>query len=448
MALVACTATCSQILALPDRQAVPNYECSPQTSDIGCACVAGFADCDGDLANGCEVKLASDDRHCGKCNNDCKLEGHCSDGQCRCGATTCSTDECRETSAGPRCICDSETWPTSAPAVADGSSKLDLVFAMRSFGFERDDGVLAGYDLDGYCTGCDCPQDDSKDTCKQRFEEKNIADGNPLGIDNAAAGIITTALAIAKGETIEQLSKEMDNGAWSVLFRVRDYSGEANDPEVRVAIYAGRSFSSDPCNGAGSKPKWDGTDPWPVRADSLKGSASAPTNACGDTLGLSYDKPRFEDTKAFVSGGHLTATWPDNVTFFIAGAADGIGVELHQAVFTAKLERDPAGNWRLSDGLFGGGWPEKALFKSVSATKISGKPLCTNDPSYSTLKNLICRNEDVRTEKGGPTSLCNALSFAIAFDAQLVKLGSVIPPESATAGCPPALDPAHDDCAN
>jgi hypothetical protein len=34
-------------------------------------CTAGFADCDGDLANGCEVDLGSDKNNCGACNNQC-----------------------------------------------------------------------------------------------------------------------------------------------------------------------------------------------------------------------------------------------------------------------------------------------------------------------------------------------------------------------------------------
>ncbi len=55
-------------------------------------CAAGFADCDGDPTNGCEVNLQTDENRCGSCGNVCGLKpntirGSCSAGTCR---YTCS----------------------------------------------------------------------------------------------------------------------------------------------------------------------------------------------------------------------------------------------------------------------------------------------------------------------------------------------------------------------
>ncbi len=47
----------------------------------GCACAAGFGDCDGDPANGCEVTLENPD-HCGVCGHSC-LGGSCVAGSCQ-----------------------------------------------------------------------------------------------------------------------------------------------------------------------------------------------------------------------------------------------------------------------------------------------------------------------------------------------------------------------------
>lgn len=52
--------------------------------DGACAattCDDGFADCDGDAANGCEVELASNADHCDACGHSCLL-GTCNDGAC------------------------------------------------------------------------------------------------------------------------------------------------------------------------------------------------------------------------------------------------------------------------------------------------------------------------------------------------------------------------------
>jgi Dickkopf N-terminal cysteine-rich region len=51
------------------------------------ACEAGFADCDGDPDNGCEVDLANDPRHCGACRASCATanvaEAVCAESRCR-----------------------------------------------------------------------------------------------------------------------------------------------------------------------------------------------------------------------------------------------------------------------------------------------------------------------------------------------------------------------------
>jgi hypothetical protein len=63
-------------------------------SSGGCAlavCDAGFADCDGNAANGCEASLASPE-HCGTCGNVCSDGATCNNGSCSNAAAACSDD--------------------------------------------------------------------------------------------------------------------------------------------------------------------------------------------------------------------------------------------------------------------------------------------------------------------------------------------------------------------
>ncbi len=46
------------------------------------SCADGYADCDEDLANGCEVDLTTTATSCGSCGHSC-LEGECSDAECQ-----------------------------------------------------------------------------------------------------------------------------------------------------------------------------------------------------------------------------------------------------------------------------------------------------------------------------------------------------------------------------
>ncbi|MDP3275118.1 MAG: hypothetical protein Q8Q09_07965, partial [Deltaproteobacteria bacterium] len=52
------------------------------------ACNAGFADCDGNPANGCEVNVTSDNGNCGVCGTACAAGRVCSAGTCQ---TSCGT---------------------------------------------------------------------------------------------------------------------------------------------------------------------------------------------------------------------------------------------------------------------------------------------------------------------------------------------------------------------
>ena len=46
------------------------------------ACDPGFGDCDGDVANGCEVELRWDFNHCGRCGRACPGTQVCREGEC------------------------------------------------------------------------------------------------------------------------------------------------------------------------------------------------------------------------------------------------------------------------------------------------------------------------------------------------------------------------------
>jgi hypothetical protein len=48
----------------------------------GYVCNSGFADCDGNPANGCETNLSADANNCGACGQACAAGQVCSGGQC------------------------------------------------------------------------------------------------------------------------------------------------------------------------------------------------------------------------------------------------------------------------------------------------------------------------------------------------------------------------------
>ena len=96
------------------------------------ACAAGWADCDGSPANGCEQDVASDDANCGACGNACTegrtcRSGACTASVCAAGRANCDGVEangCEVTLAGDVSHCgacgNACAVPHGAPSCAAG----------------------------------------------------------------------------------------------------------------------------------------------------------------------------------------------------------------------------------------------------------------------------------------------------------------------------------------
>lgn len=81
-----CGACGSPCPALP--HAYPT--CSSSACQIG-GCESGFADCDGVVANGCEIDLSADVMNCGACTNACPAIAN---GTAKCAGFVCGIDTC------------------------------------------------------------------------------------------------------------------------------------------------------------------------------------------------------------------------------------------------------------------------------------------------------------------------------------------------------------------
>ncbi|MBL8604041.1 MAG: hypothetical protein JNK72_19090 [Myxococcales bacterium] len=97
----------------------------------GFACNEGFADCDGDAMNGCEVELGTSARHCGACNNACvtpNATAACARGACAVGTCDTGFGDC-DTMAATGCETDLRSsvahcgaCGTACPAPANGAA--------------------------------------------------------------------------------------------------------------------------------------------------------------------------------------------------------------------------------------------------------------------------------------------------------------------------------------
>ncbi|MDB4932426.1 MAG: hypothetical protein JWM10_4910 [Myxococcaceae bacterium] len=85
-----CGATCFDLAADPSHCGACTTACALPNAVAGCAagacvvasCTAGFGNCDGNPANGCETSVVADDARCGACTNVCGADRYCTAGAC------------------------------------------------------------------------------------------------------------------------------------------------------------------------------------------------------------------------------------------------------------------------------------------------------------------------------------------------------------------------------
>jgi hypothetical protein len=81
-------------------------------------CTSGFADCDTNPDNGCEVQTSADSKNCGGCGTQCAAALQCA--KSLCGCVTAS--DCGSTAACsvPTCVCNGTSCGTGIPCNGAG----------------------------------------------------------------------------------------------------------------------------------------------------------------------------------------------------------------------------------------------------------------------------------------------------------------------------------------
>jgi hypothetical protein len=130
LGLIACGALCVSIAVDVDHCGACGNRCrvganaTALCDDGRCAamCAPGFADCDRDLSNGCEVDTRTSVSHCGRCNNGCSV----SNATAACVAGSCAVGSCMmgfgRACAGATPVCDARSG-TCVSGCASGQQR-------------------------------------------------------------------------------------------------------------------------------------------------------------------------------------------------------------------------------------------------------------------------------------------------------------------------------------
>ncbi len=319
--------------------------------------------------------------------------------------------------------CAHQTWPSPSTTGAGANDTTDVgartsaISDLKILSTVDGGPPTVGANLDGLCTCPDAP------SCRSATREP-LCDPTDSGIDNAGASFFRE-LAQQKIALDDQgLAEGVNKGKYALLVRVTGYNGQANDPEVAVAIFNGIGLE-----GGATAPAFNGEDTWTIDRESYPEKNFA----------------LFASKKAWVTDSVLVAEIPTLALKLRVPSASPpwqlIELGLVDAHVTARIAKtQPSSNgFTLENGLIAGRFSAKAALKQV---QING--ICNTDPLFGLLKTRICGVLDMPLSPGedGRDTPCAAISVGFAFEAKAAKLGELGDP-SDTIKC--TVNP-NEDC--
>lgn len=334
--------------------------------------------------------------------------------------------------------CESARMPTPEDRPAPGSDKVipPVYLAIQStrLGSLSETGQLddtawkdIGFDLDGVCTGVDtCQGDDSPPSCKptvpQISTDGRVCRDNTFGRLEYAAALVPE-LSKPYGLNDDAFNCALCVGDYNFLFRISSYNGEDNDDRVRVDLY--------PSPGLDKPLPWNCADPsWTTRPCFTPEQQFQVTP---ESMNEPRDGPDLADAKmfddaAYVREGYLIVRFPDDALVWFPGykaLVVAYPIILQKGIVAGKLQRDPDGVWRITDGTIGG-----RVRGSDVITGFRNLGLCEADPNYTVMTDFVNKNLDVLVDgRRDPNATCDGMSLGIAFKAQQVVAGKVMPVE-------------------
>ncbi len=230
----------------------------------------------------------------------------------------------------------------------------------------------------------------------------------------------------------EYCTRVQEEGQSTVVIRLRNWNGQANDPVVTVdissSVFGAPGTSTTPPavnvndgtlvgSGDPARPAWNGNDWFWVRDDMF---------VAGDV-----NTPRILDDTAYVRNRVLVMRRPDRALLTVVGPTLGLRVQLTGGFAMGEISEDLL---TLENVVFGGRWSKTDLLDTARSVEV-----CPGSDLYGIVSDAIDKIADVRSNptEDGTGVPCNAVSFGVRFDGYRAHFAGLAP-------SPPLPDP----CAN
>jgi hypothetical protein len=298
----------------------------------------------------------------------------------------------------------------SKPKEDPGGADADFLFALDSLRFDlasADPAAPLGPDLDGVCScaeNCACPGPPS---CKGKEAKSCDKRG---GVDNGGGDAVSGVFTLRGSGRPE--TERIAAGSSTIAFRLTNYNGKPNDPQVGVHLFRVGSIG---------QPKWDGSDAREPESDTIV--QTDPVFA------------QITQGDAYVKDGYLVTKLSGSIPF------DEILLPFSEILVIAKLSDVTMAppKLKVARGYLAGRVPTAQLlnnFRTIPSSEGDGG-LC-NDVKFGLARGLICEARDIMGASGQDNKDmdCDAMGVAWQFTAAPIRIGPVSKSKPRKDFCP------------
>lgn len=299
--------------------------------------------------------------------------------------------------------------PPRPAAEAEGPDAEVLTVALRDVVLNQDSDRWKdiGLDLDDLDSKVPVPEVECLPPNETADPELDGTDG----IDNAFGSRLFPIVRLALPNLEADSRTNQAAGIGAIILQVSHWNGTRNDPSMTVLLtQSAGGTSADPesvrfegmdlvnvSDGMPAPPPaWDGNDHWWGRDDTFFMNME--------------ERPRVQDTNAYMSDGTLVMRLPDRVDIlFFAGTTAGVRVRLTDAYAFGRFDEDfqtvaaatVAGRWSILDLLDTG----------------NNIGICVGSAQRDLVEAQLDTIADVRSVRGtgGPAVTCDAISLGVNF---------------------------------
>jgi hypothetical protein len=265
-----------------------------------------------------------------------------------------------------------------------------------------------GYDIDGIWS---TKSDTNHCKPQEGAPKSSVQTDGEGGIDNSFGSNFMPIMSSLSSNPSLGVTESIQAGEFTLLFHLQNLAAQpASQNAIAAALFNGASTAQPPA--------WNGSDAWPVTAESVNGgNIASPKNA----FPASY----------LVGGVWVASAAPVAGPVVLRMSTQGLPLVLGIRNVRASMNVSGTGGTATgSTGIISGIIDTEEFIAELKKVAGAMDPTLCEGATFDSIAQQVRAASDLMKDgsNGDPSKVCDAISIGLGFDARAVQLGNVASP--------------------